>query len=221
MRRPRCLDAAGNFWDNRPAVNIFKRPMLSVPLLSLALLTGGCEKPADLGRMQEETLALVKQHGKEVDLLQRRADALMSRGRNLGGDAPGIADAGRLLSEARSGLDQLRAQVSSAPTTIGNATKTNDSDELQRASDDLVDRLEKGEVNVRSNLAAVDNWLMSVENRPAGAAAPTAPPAPPAGNDSPNPPVPPAPETGSGSAAGSAAGATTGSATGSGAAPQK
>jgi glutathione S-transferase len=204
MRRPRCLDATGNFWDNRPAVNIFKRP-LPYLLLSLSLAIGGCEKPADLGRMQEETLALVRQHGKEVDLLQRRADALMSRGRNLGGDAPGIADAGRLLSEARSGLDQLRAQVTAAPTTIGTAAKSNDVAELGRASDDLIDKVEAGETIVRSNLAAVDNWLMSVENRPAAAAAPT-PTAPPAGNETANPPAPVAPETGSGTAAGSAAG---------------
>lgn len=212
MRRPRCLDAAGNFWDNRNAVNILKRP-LPYLLLSLALLTGGCEKSADLGRIQEETLALVKQHGREVDLLQRRADALMARGRTLGGDAPGIADAGRLLSEARSGLDQLRAQITAAPATVGNAAKTN-LDELLRVSDDLVEKVEKGEVNIRSNLAAVDSWLMSVENRPA---APTAPPPPPAGNESPNPPVPATPETGSGTSTSSAAGSTTGS----GAAPQK
>jgi hypothetical protein len=190
-------------------VNILKRP-LPYLLLSLALLIGGCEKSADLGRMQEETLALIRQHGKEVDLLQRRADALMARGRNLGGDAPGIADAGRLLSEARSGLDQLRAQITTAPTTIGNAAKTNNIDELLRVSDDLVEKVEKSEINVRANLAAVDSWLMSVENRPAAApttgTAPPAPAAPAGGNESPNPPVPPAPETGSGSAAGSAAG---------------
>lgn len=218
MRRLRCLDAAGKFWDNRPAVNTFKRPLSSALLLSLTLMVGGCEKPADLGRMQEETLALVKQHGKHVDLLQRRADSMMARGRNLGGDAPGISDAGRLLSEARSGIDQLRAHVTSAPTTIGNAAKTS-SDDLQRATDDLITKLETGERAVRSNLAAVDNWMMAVENRPAGAAAPSAPATPgaaPAGNESPNPPVPPAPtapETGSGAGAGSATTA------GSGAAP--
>ncbi|MBA3460944.1 MAG: hypothetical protein H0T46_13325 [Deltaproteobacteria bacterium] len=200
-------------------MNIFKRQLSSAVLLSLTLMVGGCEKPADLGRMQEETLALVKQHGKDVDLLQRRADALMARGRNVGSDAPGISDAGRILSEARSGIDQLRALVSSAPTTIGNAARTNNSDEVQRVSDDLVAKLKTGEVAARSNLAAVDNWLMSVENRPTTAAAPATP-----GNESPNPPVPPAPaapETGSGSGAGSAAGSAPGSATGSGAATPK
>jgi hypothetical protein len=193
-------------------VNIFKRP-LPYLLVSLALLIGGCEKSADLGRIQEETLALVKQHGKEVEILQRRADALMARGRNLGADAPGIADAGRVLSEARSGLDQLRAQITAAPTTVASAAKTNNVEDLLRVSDDLVERVEKGEINVRANLSAVDSWLMSVEHRPAAA---SAPPAPPAGNESPNPPVPAAPETGSGTSTSSARGSTTGS----GAAPQ-
>jgi glutathione S-transferase len=177
-------------------------------VLFLALAAAGCEKSTDYGRMQEETLTLVKLHGSEIDVLQRRADALMARGRNLGGQAPGIADAGRMLSEARAGLDQLRAQVAAAPTTISGAAKAADNDQFLRVSDELMEKLDNGETAVRSDLAAVDNWLASVENRPASA--PPPPPAPAAKTDE-APAAPPAPPaenpsgTGSGSAAGSGA----------------
>lgn len=196
--RPRCLESARIFWDNQPAVN--KPKLLLSSLLVLALSGAGCEKSADLGRMQEETLSLVKMHAKDVEVLQRRADALMVRGRNLGGDAPGIADAGRLLSEARAGLDQLRALLGQAPTTMDTAVKSNEGDQVSRASDELLEKLEAGQVSVRANLAAVDNWLMNVENRPA---APVVPPAPPAPEVPVAPVAPVAPDAGS--AAGSAA----------------
>lgn len=186
----------GNSGTTGPAVTTSKRLLSSVLFLSLA--AAGCEKSADLGRIQEETLVLVKMHGNEIDRLQRRADALTTRGRSLGGDAPGIADAGRLLSEARAGLDQLRALVASGPGTLGNAVKSNNLDEVERSSDELLEKLEAGQVRVRANLAAVENWLSNVENRPA---APATPP-PPAKTDE-TPASPPAPETGAGSAAGS------------------
>ena len=209
-RRPRCLDAGRQFWDNRPAVTTSKRLLSSV--LFLALAAAGCEKSADLGRIQEETLVLVKLHGSEVDRLLRRADALQARGKNLGGQAPGIADAGRLLSEARAGIDQLRALVAAAPGTLGNAVKSNDLAEVQRASDELLDKLDAGEVRVRANLTAVENWLANVENRPMPPAPPAPktdeasgqPPAPPATSATPTTPTPTTP-TGAGAGSGSAA----------------
>ncbi len=174
-----------------------KPKLLLSSLLFLVLAGAGCEKSADLGRMQEETLGLVKMHAKDVEVLQRRADALMVRGRNLGGDAPGIADAGRLLSEARASLDQLRALLGQATDTMEKAVKTSEGDQVSRASDELLEKLEAGQVSVRANLAAVDNWLMNVENRPA---APLPPPTQP---PSEIPMTPNAPDAGS--AAGSAA----------------
>ena len=148
-----------------------------VTVVVASLGASGCEKSADLGRMQEETLGIVKLHATEIEVLQRRADALMARGRNLGGDATGIAEAGRLLSEARAGLDQLRAQLAAAPSTLGNAVKGGEVEEVQRSSDELIEKLDRGEVTVKANLAAVDNWLMNAENRASTMSVP-APPAP-------------------------------------------
>ncbi|MBL9019870.1 MAG: hypothetical protein JNL83_37140 [Myxococcales bacterium] len=182
-----------------------KRLLSSVLLFALA--AAGCEKSADLGRIQEETLSIVKLHGVEVDRLLHRADALQRRGSAVAREAVGVADASRLLTEARAGIDQLRALVATAPGTLGDAVKSNDLAEVQRSSDDVLQKLDAGAIRVRANLAAVENWLSNVENRPA-----QAPPPPAAKTDEAPPAAPPgtppaAPETGGGAGSGSAAGA--------------
>ena len=107
MTHHRSLEARGNFWDNRPTV--IKHLVLAVVLALFALALGGCQKSPDLGRVQEESLELVKVHTKVLDQLQRRADVLLERGRTIGAKAgpssQGIADAGRILTEARGRLD--------------------------------------------------------------------------------------------------------------------
>jgi hypothetical protein len=173
--------------------------LLSSLFLVTVLAATGCEKSTDLGRMQEETLSIVKLHATEVEVLQRRADALMARGRNLGGDAPGIADAGRLLSEARAGLDQLRAQLTATSSQLGVSAKDGNVEEVLRVSDEIIEKLDKGEITVKANLAAVDNWLMTAENR---TAAMTPPPTPAAPQPVDETPAQPPAGTGSGSAAG-------------------
>jgi hypothetical protein len=177
--------------------------VVSVSITSLA--ASGCEKSTDLGRMQEETLSIVKLHATEIEVLQRRADALMARGRNLGGDAPGIADAGRLLSEARAGLDQLRAQLTAAPSMLGNAVKGGEVEEVLRASDEMIEKLDKGEITVKANLAAVDSWLMNAENRTVATMPPPPPARPPVDESRLPDPAPPAPAPGAGTGSGSAA----------------
>ncbi len=172
--RLRCpLESSGDFWDNLHAVNTSK--LLVSSLLFLSLAATGCEKSTDLGRMQEETLGIVKVHARDIEVLQRRADALMVRGRNLGSDAPGIADAGRYLSEARAALDQLRGALSQAPSTLGVAVKSGEVEQVSKASDELIEKLDTLEDSVRANLAAVDTWLMAAENSPRAATPPAAP----------------------------------------------
>jgi len=169
----------------------------------LALSLTACQKSTDLGRVQEESLELVKVHVKQLEQLQRRADRLLDRGRAIGSKAgpntQGIADAGRILTEARSNLDQLRGLAGSAPTAIATAAKAGD-EELFKASDEMVEKLEKGAAVVRADLDAVEQWLAVAESRPAAAAAPPMPPTPPA------PDMPPSAPAGQGApAAGSAA----------------
>jgi hypothetical protein len=181
--------------------------LLSSLFLVTALAASGCEKSTDLGRMQEETLGIVKLHATEVEVLQRRADALMARGRNLGGEAPGITDAGRLLSEAGVTLGELRKLLAGAPSVLGEKVKDGKVDDVQRASDELIEKLDSGEVSVKANLAAVDSWLMNAENRTVAAAAPPPTPAGPPVDETPVPPPspPPVPAPGTGTGSGSAA----------------
>ncbi len=181
--------------------------LLSSLVLATTLGAAGCEKSPDLGHVQEETLEIVKWHATEVEVLQRRADALMQRGRTLGGDAAGIAEAGRLLSEARQSLDQLRALLTSSSSVMSTAVKSGNIEEVQHSSDEMLEKLEAGEVAVKANLAAVESWLMNAENHAMAAAPPPVPSAPPVVDETAVPPPPPAPTapaaagTGSGSAA--------------------
>ncbi len=204
MTRRRSLEARRDFWDNR--FTVIKHLALAV-VLSLSL--AGCQKSPDLGRVQEESLELVKVHVKVLDQLQRRADALLLRGRNIGAKSPansqGIADAGRILTEARGRLDQLRAVTVKAPSSIAAAVKTGSDEELYKTADEMVEQLDTGAALIRADLDAVEQWLSIAEGRPAPAAAalpPTATPTSPSSNMAPTS----APTgTGAPAAAGSAA----------------
>jgi hypothetical protein len=171
MTRRRSLEARGDFWDNR--FTVIKHLALAV-VLSLSL--AGCQKSPDLGRVQEESMELVKVHVKVLDQLQRRADALLLRGRNIGakaaGNAQGIADAGRILTEARGRLDQLRAVTVKAPSSIAAAVKTGSDEEVYKTADEMVEQLDTGAALIRADLDAVEQWLSIAEGRPAPAAAP-------------------------------------------------
>lgn len=170
--------------------------LLSSLFLVTALAVTGCQKSPDLGRMQDETLAIVKMHGAEVEILQRRSEALMARGRNVS-DAPGVAEAGRVLSEANTDLKNLRAQLAAAPATLGDAVKKGTVDEVQRASDEVIEKLDRGQIAVKANLAAVEGWVVNAENRTLAMVPP--PPAPPPVDETPAPPPTPAPGAGAGS----------------------
>ena len=175
MTHPCSLDARGQFWDNRSTV---KKQLVLATVLALSFTA--CQKSVDLGRVQDESLELVKVHVQVLDQLQRRADSLLQRGRSIGQrsgtSTQGIADAGRILTEARAQLDQLRAATQQAPGAIATAAKTGNDEEMYQVSDELVEKLEKGAALVRADLDAVEQWLAYAESRPAVPAAATPPP---------------------------------------------
>ncbi len=183
--------------------------MIKHLVLAVVLATSltACQKSTDLGRVQEESLDLVKVHIKALDQLQRRADRLLERGRVIGSKAgpntQGIADAGRILTEARANLDQLRGLTSSAPKAVADAAKVGE-EELYKTADEMVEKLDNGAAAIRADLDAVDQWLAIAESRPAPAAPPMPPTAPPTPAQDPTPPTAPT-GTGAPAAAGSAA----------------
>lgn len=152
---------------------------LSSSFLAVLLAFAGCQKSADLGRMQEETLAVVKAHASELEVEQRRADNLLTRGRQVS-SAPGVNDAGKLLTEARARLEQLRAAAQQAPTEIAAAAKRGDAEEIQKVNDELMSTFDGGIAVVRDDLDAVESWVALAEMAPKTAQPPTTPPAPPA-----------------------------------------
>ncbi len=167
--------------------------------VSLVLAAAGCQKSHDLPRMQAEALAVVKLHGQEVDVLQRRADSLLARGRSLGNSVPGIGDAGRRLADARGQLEQLRTLGSTAQSVLGAAVKTGEVEQVEKTFDEMVGKLGHGTAAARGDLDAVETWLAYSERQPAAAAPavpapPVVPPvAPPTEGTPPAPPTDGAP----------------------------
>jgi hypothetical protein len=175
--------------------------LLSSSFLAVLLAIAGCQKSADLGRMQEETLAVVKTHASELEVEQRRADNLLQRGRQVS-SAPGVNDAGKLLTEARARLEQLRAAAQQAPTAVAAAAKTGDAEEVQKVNDELIATFDDGIAVVRADLDAVESWVAVAEAAPKSAQPPATPTPPPAATEgTPGAGSAAAPEPGSAAAA--------------------
>ncbi|CAN5921287.1 hypothetical protein BH11MYX3_BH11MYX3_42310 [soil metagenome] len=172
MRLSCPLESRSDFWDNRHAVNTSK--LLVSSLLFLSLAAAGCEKSTDLGHMRDETVSIVKLHARDIEVLQRNADALTARWQTAGADAPGGSDAARYLNEARTSLGQLRTAVKDAEPTLTTAVTAGDLEQVRKTSDELIEKLDTLEEGVHANLAAVDTLLMTVENGPSATPPPAA-----------------------------------------------
>lgn len=162
------------------------KPLAAILFLSLAVSAGACEKSVDLGRMQEETLSVVKLRSADLDQLGRRAQAVIVRARALGPSLPGIAEASQLLGEAQAELAQLRGVAQGAQAALSNAAKSGQPDEVQKVSDEVDGRLDEGTATVRALLVGVENWVSVGENRPRT----VTPPPPPVVHETPAEPAP-------------------------------
>lgn len=150
--------------------------LLSSLFFAALLASAGCQKAADLDRLQEETLTDVKVYVSELDILQKRAESLLARGRGVA-TAPGVNEAGKRLTEVRARLERLRGMTQSAPTAVAEAAKTG-FEALKKSSDELVDHLDDGIALVRADLEAVESWIASSEHALQARLAPQAPQAP-------------------------------------------
>lgn len=130
-------------------------------VFAVLISSAGCQKSADLGRIQQETLATVKTFNNQLEIEQRRVDALLARGRQVA-QAPGVGDAGKLLTQARASLEQLRGKASSAPQDLAAAAKQS-REELDKTGDELIAQLDRGLALVKADLDAIDNWVSSSE----------------------------------------------------------
>ena len=163
-------------------------------LLSLILLTTavGCAKTTDLGKMQEETIGVVKVYVGELDVLQRRFADLDSRRTLLG---PLVTpEAAAKLKIASDAITKGRTTATSAPTTVAAAAKTGNAEKLTQEHDTIIETLEHEIRTARENIDAFETYAMTAETRPAAP-----PPQVPAHtNTDPNTPVSNDPHAGSG-----------------------
>ncbi|MFN0248971.1 MAG: hypothetical protein ACKV2T_18950 [Kofleriaceae bacterium] len=132
-------------------------------LLLSTLLTAGCAKSKDLGKMQEDTIATVKVYIGELDVLQRRYDQLVA---NRGPSS----DANKMLEAAGQAITKARTTAASAPTTVAAAAKSGNPEELTQEHYTIISTLETNIALAKNSLAGYETFITSVayaSSRPA------------------------------------------------------
>jgi hypothetical protein len=126
-------------------------------LVVLVLAVGGCQKAPDVDKIQSQALMTVKSYGGGLEVLQRRADALLAQSRMMEPNLPGAPEAQHRLDEARHEIEELRTFISGVPGTFATAAKGSNAD-LQKAIDETEDKLRGGARTINGDLAAFENW---------------------------------------------------------------
>ncbi|HVK84491.1 MAG TPA: hypothetical protein VM513_10320, partial [Kofleriaceae bacterium] len=153
------------------------RSSLFVVALSSSLgFAAACQKAPDVNKIQSQALLTVKSYAGQLEVLQRRADANLTKFRSMDQSLPGASEAGRRLGDARGKLEQLRALVTAAPTTLATAAKSGRSTDLQASIDNTNATLVDGTLEVTADLAAFENWAAYARPSVAMAKAPATPP---------------------------------------------
>jgi hypothetical protein len=142
-------------------------------LFIVALAAGGCQKAPDVDKMQSQALLTVRSYAGQLDVLQRRADTLLTKYRAMGSNLPGAAEASRRLGQARSDLEQLRAFANGVPGMFAGAANKSP-EQLQEAIDTTDAKLVEGTLKITGDLTAFENWSAFARPTP-----PHAPPPPP------------------------------------------
>jgi len=175
------------------------RSSLFVVALSSSLgFAAACQKAPDVNKIQSQALLTVKSYAGQLEVLQRRADANLTKFRSMDQSLPGASEAGRRLGDARGKLEQLRALVTAAPTTLATAAKSGRSTDLQASIDNTNTALVDGTLEITADLTAFENWA-AFAGPSARVTPPSTPPAAPApatteeklGDRPPGTPVPP------------------------------
>ena len=137
-------------------------------LLLTAVLFAGCAKANDVGRLEDEVVAIAAGYQPTVHELENRANEL----RKLG----------KLAPEADSRLRDGIAQISRMKGTIAGTTRSeieratkDDPDLVQKRLDNLEWELQEGILVATDHLQAVENWITASEHSPNLAGAPPPP----------------------------------------------
>jgi hypothetical protein len=158
-------------------------------LLVLALAVGGCQKAPDVDKIQSQALMTVKSYAGGLEVLQRRADALLAQYRAMQPNLPGAPEASRRLGEARSEIEELRTFISGVPGAFAAAAKGTNED-LQKSIDATDDKLIEGWRTIVADLTAFENWAAFAGPTVAMAQPAPTPAAPPTATAPATPPTP-------------------------------
>jgi len=167
------------------------RVVAPVTLLAF-LVAGGCEKPNDLPRLQDEAVATAKLYQQRVDELSHRAAVIGPRVAALASAAPDGARARQAYQQALAAIEDRRRDLQQQlPLGVQGAMKSGNPDELARLIDRLREVQERSATEATSRLSAVESWVAIAEQRqtaPRAGAAPSAPepPEPPEPDDRPS-----------------------------------
>ena len=138
-------------------------------LLLTAVLFAGCAKANDVGRLEDEVVAIAAEYQPTVHELENRANEL----RKLGKLAP---EADSRLRDALGEIGKLKGAIAGNATRAAVAKATNDDPEVvQKRLDNTQWELGERVLTATDQLQAVENWITATEHAPSLAGAPPPP----------------------------------------------
>lgn len=157
------------------AVN-YSHAFVSFTLLAW-IAASGCGKTNDVPRLKDEALATARAYQQRFDELAHRAEVIGRRGNTLPPDTLNSADAQRVYRQAQGKLEEYRRNLQQAPALVEAGVKSGSSEALHKLIDSWHERFEGGVIETTSELAAVEGWISSAEQRQGAARIAPAPPA--------------------------------------------
>ncbi len=146
-------------------------PLFLVAALAVSfggLAVGGCKKAADLAKYKDMATGLADQYLPKLGDLGGKLDGLLSRAKALPASIPGAAEVGKLLTDNKGTIDQLKGLLASLPAKIAEKPA-----EAQKALDVAKQAVDDGISNVTSAVASAETKVgeLEVQAKAADAAA--------------------------------------------------
>jgi hypothetical protein len=176
-----------------------KAYLLVVALAAVA----ACGKKNDAHTLEHEAVALAKYYQPKVEDLDKRWQAIWSRGSTIPGNLPDVPELGRRLQEARETLTKLTGIVGKGPDgksplekQAEAAADANKVDDLKKLVHDNEVALDRGVTVATNNIDSVESWIEQFDRKSLAGMTPATPAESPAGEGAGAPPAaePAAPE---------------------------
>jgi hypothetical protein len=131
--------------------------------LLLVAALASCGKASDLPKLEEEATDLAQTEKARFDELDRRANDLVIRGRamkELGNPPPQIDNAGEILGDGRSHIEDIRNTIQRSAGEVANAMKSaTPGPTMVVVIDGMRTRFELDETIAVSDIETVESWM--------------------------------------------------------------